>query len=141
MLLTRPTFVNTNYKGVDISSRINQILSHYDVSMARFATKCGLHYNTVRKIAEGSTASISTETVDRICSVYTDISRSWLQYGEGQMLVNKSVDLEKVINEQRLMLQLQQDQINAYKIMEELRKENDKLKAELLKLKGNKAVK
>lgn len=127
MLILGSTFVKTIHKAVELSDRIGQICAHYDVSLNRLATKSGVHYNTLRNIADGKTKTISGETVDRICAVYP-VDKKWLQYGEGTMFAPVGIDYEKLLADKDREILLLQQQVDLFRELEKLRAENDRLK-------------
>jgi plasmid maintenance system antidote protein VapI len=126
MLILGSTFVKTIQKAVDLSARIMQICTHYDVSLNRFATKTGVHYNTLRNIVDGKTKSISGETVDRICKAYP-VDQKWLQYGEGSMFT-AGIDYVKLLAEKDREILLLQQQVDLFHKLEKMRDENESLK-------------
>ena len=130
MFKMHTTFVESIQMLVDISDRLKQILAHYDVSANRFSVKCGIHYNTVRNLINGTSKTISTQTVQQIIATYPDINNEWLQHGIGQMLKTpKPIDYNELLEAKEHEINLLNEMLTLYRINAELKDENDRLKS------------
>ena len=108
-------------------SRIKEVIAYYKLTDRAFAIKCGIKQNTLSRQLNG-VSEISISTINAILDNYDDISAEWLFRRKGEMLISKNqskdenterismlVDtiatLQKALNEQTKVNQLQGEQI------------------------------
>lgn len=73
-----------------ISNRIKELRDSLDMSQTEFGKKAGMSRDAVNN-AEHNRAKISETTIIAICSAY-NVSREWLETGEGDMFNASSAD-------------------------------------------------
>lgn len=72
---------------MEAKERLAAILQHYNISVNALSKKLGLDRPQVLyDIMSGKTKSITEGMASKIISVFSDISKSWLLSGEGEML-------------------------------------------------------
>ena len=72
---------------MDAKERISAILLHYNISAKAFSERLGMERpQAIYDIINGKTRSITEKMAGKIISVFSDISKSWLMSGEGDML-------------------------------------------------------
>lgn len=126
-----------------MNSRIKEIIAYSGLSDRAFAIKCGIAQNTLNRQLNG-VRELSLTTVNAILNTFENISAEWLLRGTGNMLLSENqpqdenteriamlVDtittLQKALNEQTKINQLQTEQIK-------------KLTGELTLLKNEKSI-
>lgn len=120
-------------KGIEISERISAILSHFDISLNRLATRTGVHLNTLRKLYNGETKNISDETAKRLCEKYP-IRWDFIKHGNGELIdPPEQVSLTSTIEEKNQTISLLNEALTLYRRVDELEKENRELKEQLNK--------
>lgn len=73
---------------MDARDRILQVLNHYDLNAKALSEKMGLDRpQAIYDILNGKTKNITEKMAVKIISAFSDISKSWLISGEGEMLV------------------------------------------------------
>ena len=76
---------------MEANERISAILNHYGLSAKALSDKLGLdRAQAIYDILSGKTKSITEKMANKIISVFSDISKSWLMSGEGDMLIPKT---------------------------------------------------
>lgn len=71
---------------MDAKKRICAILQHYNISAKAFSERLGMDRpQAIYDIINGKTRSITEKMAGKIISVFSDISKSWLMSGEGDM--------------------------------------------------------
>lgn len=110
-----------------MNSRIKEIIAYSGLSDRAFAIKCGIAQNTLNRQLNG-VRELSLTTVNAILNTFENISAEWLLRGTGNMLLSENqpqdesteriamlVDtittLQKALNEQTKINQLQTEQI------------------------------
>ena len=69
--------------------RITAILTYYDLSAKALSEKIGMDRpQAIYDIINGKTQSITEKMASKIISVFSEISKSWLMSGEGEMIKN-----------------------------------------------------
>ena len=69
------------------SEKIEKVLMYLDINAKVFSEKLGYERpQIIYDIQKGKTKKISEELASKIVSVFSDISKSWLLAGEGEML-------------------------------------------------------
>lgn len=72
---------------MNAKERISAILTHYGISAKAFSERLGMERpQAIYDIINGKTRSITEKMAGKIISVFSDISKSWLMSGEGDML-------------------------------------------------------
>ncbi len=75
---------------MDAKERLSAILRQYDISINALSKRLGLDRPQVLyDIMNGKTKSITEGMASKIISVFSDISKSWLLSGEGEMFLEK----------------------------------------------------
>lgn len=123
---------------MNAKERIEAILEHYDITAAKLAQRIGARTTqSIYDILHGQTKTITSTMEKKILSCFSDINRTWLLTGEGEMIkptvqqlangdndiqingsnnkVNLSSTLDKAINEiseQRKLVSKAQEQID-----------------------------
>ena len=76
---------------MNAKDRIGAILDNYALSAKAFSERLGMDRpQAVYDILNGKTKSITEKMANKIISVFSDISKSWLMSGVGDMLVSMS---------------------------------------------------
>lgn len=84
-----------------IAERIKELRDFLDLSQTEFGRKTGLSRDAVNNL-EHNRAKISDTTLIAICSIY-NVSREWLETGEGEMFNISPVDpLDQLANQHNL---------------------------------------
>lgn len=75
-----------------INERINQVFSDSGLKKIEIAAKLGVSQPFISKLCSG-VSSPSPRTLADICRVF-DVNPDWLETGEGEMFVKRSMDQE-----------------------------------------------
>lgn len=89
---------SNNYDTETVKGRLLTYLKHKRITQAEFCKAVGVastYINVIRK-------SIPSDKVNRIVSLYPDLNRDWLLYGEGEMLTADRTDPEGTASQRRL---------------------------------------
>lgn len=79
-----------------IRARFFQYLRYKDITKAEFIRKTGL---SIGFPSARTKSGYTTSTQIKVHSVYPDFNLTWLMYGVGNMLLDKSVDVEKLMSD------------------------------------------
>lgn len=72
---------------MNAKERIEEILNYYELSANAFADRIQIgRAQAIYDILSGKTKSITEKMASKIISAFSDISKSWLMSGEGEML-------------------------------------------------------
>ena len=72
---------------MNASERINAILGYYRINAKTFSERVGMERpQAIYDIINGKTRSITEKMAIKIISVFSDINKSWLISGEGEMI-------------------------------------------------------
>lgn len=75
---------------------LNELTSYLQISLAELASKVGYERpQAFYDVMSGKTQKISATMIDRIISVYPEISHVWLLTGDGEMLKDSVNEIEK----------------------------------------------
>ncbi len=84
---------------MDAKERIEKILAYYELSANSFAEKLQLgRAQAIYDILAGKTKSITEKMASKIISEFSDISKSWLLSGEGEMLKSSQTAVKDYSN-------------------------------------------
>ena len=73
------------------SQRIEELLHYFRMEQKEFAEKCGFDSNIISNIKRGK-SGISKKVFASILNAFTEVNKTWLATGEGEML-NNSIEL------------------------------------------------
>lgn len=76
--------------------RLREIRNYYNLSMRDFASKLGMSSGAISMLENGQ-RNMSSQFINSVCAVFTDINEEWFRTGEGDML--KPRDKEKELAE------------------------------------------
>ena len=82
---------------MSINQRIREIIEHLKISKYELAKTLEITHVTVGKWVDNQNASIRSDSLEKLISVYPEISAQWLLTGKGEM-IKKPPDLP--LNEQ-----------------------------------------
>lgn len=85
---------SNNYDTETVKGRLLTYLKHKRITQAEFCKAVGVastYINVIRK-------SIPSDKVNRIVSLYPDLNRDWLLYGEGEMLTTDRTDPKELLH-------------------------------------------
>lgn len=71
---------------MDLSQRIDAMLTHYKLTSKGFALTIGVNQQRLYDLKSGKTRSVSSDLTNKISSCFPDLSLQWLLTGEGEML-------------------------------------------------------
>ena len=74
---------------MDTKERMMQLLDYLNLGSVQLAKACGLKQTRLYEIEAGRTKRFSPEVADAIVSKFTNVSRDWLLYGTGDMVVEQ----------------------------------------------------
>lgn len=69
-------------KNAEIKTRLYQFIKYQNISVQAFEKKCGLSNGYVAAIRKG----IGSEKLEAILTQFPQLNRTWLLFGEGEML-------------------------------------------------------
>ncbi len=78
---------------MDIVSRIKTFMNLTQITSSQFADTCNIPRPTISQILNGRNKKISDEIIGKIHSSYPTLSMLWLMFGEGDMLINKNIEI------------------------------------------------
>ena len=76
---------------MDIKSRTYLFVNHKGLTMKKFEELCGLSSGYVSSMRKG----FGRGKLNNVLTVFPDLNREWLLYGEGEMLVSETPTEEK----------------------------------------------
>lgn len=106
-----------------ILERIKQYIDSKGITVAAFERSVGFSNASFAKSLKNGRA-IGTDKLEKILSVYPDISPMWLLKGEGNMLLGRSDEATNEIKDSKFQ---QEDSESPYKFLEEMIREKDKI--------------
>lgn len=77
-----------------IKERTLEFIKHKGITMKAFEQKCDLSTGYVTSMRKG----FGTQKLNNVLSAFPELSRDWLLYGEGDMLLSSSCKDREVIN-------------------------------------------
>ena len=83
---------------MDIVSRIKEFMNLSQISSSQFADTCNIPRPTISQILNGRNKKISDEIIGKIHSSFPSLSMLWLMFGEGDMLLNKNIEISAAKN-------------------------------------------
>lgn len=78
-----------------ITQRIKELIDFKGMSINSFSKKINIVQTTLNRQINGDTSSIPVDTIEAILHYFPEISAEWLLRGEGDMLNQKSKDLQE----------------------------------------------
>lgn len=78
---------------MDIVSRIKTFMNLSQITSSQFADTCNIPRPTISQILNGRNKKISDEIISKIHSSYPTLSMLWLMFGEGDMLINRNIEI------------------------------------------------
>lgn len=90
------TEVPVDTSNDSIRTRFYQYLKYKGITKAEFINKTGLSISFPKARTK---SGYTTTTQIKVHSVYPDFNLTWLMYGVGNMLLDESVDVEKLLSE------------------------------------------
>lgn len=94
---------------MNIKNRINQFILQQGITVSEFEQKCGLSNGYIYNMRKG----FGNDKLNNVLSQYPQLSRDWLLFGEGDMLVGQATQVPTVntrpqnTTEQRLLAQVE----------------------------------
>lgn len=79
---------------MNIVDRLNAFLEISQITKSQFADNCDIPRPTASQILSGRNKKISDDIISKIHSVYPNLSVSWLMFGEGEMLISATPDID-----------------------------------------------
>ena len=71
-----------------LSKRINEVVEYSGLSIPKFSKYVGFTTpQTVRELISGRTKTLSYAVSNKILSAYPEISKQWLETGDGEMIM------------------------------------------------------
>lgn len=77
---------------MDIKSRTYLFVNHKGLTIKKFEELCGLSSGYVSSMRKG----FGRGKLNNVLTVFPDLNREWLLYGEGEMLVSETPTEEKI---------------------------------------------
>lgn len=93
---------------MDIVSRIKKFMNLSQISSSQFADSCNIPRPTISQILNGRNKKISDEIIGKIHSSFPSLSMLWLMFGEGDMLIDKNIEISESENRLNLAENCQQ---------------------------------
>ena len=78
---------------MDIVSRIKKFMNSSQISSSQFADTCNIPRPTISQILNGRNKKISDEIIGKIHTSFPSLSMLWLMFGEGDMIINKNIEI------------------------------------------------
>ena len=78
---------------MDIVSRIKKFMNLSQISSSQFADTCNIPRPTISQILNGRNKKISDEIIGKIHTSFPSLSMLWLMFGEGDMIINKNIEI------------------------------------------------
>lgn len=78
-----------------VKGRLLTFLKDKRISQTEFCKRLGVASTYIGVIRK----SIPAEKINKIATLYPDLNRDWLQYGEGEMYVKQTVDPRKILQD------------------------------------------
>lgn len=78
-----------------VKSRLLEYLRHKKITQMEFTKALGVSATYIGAMRKG----IPSDKIKRICEIYPDLSREWLEYGEGEMLIDPNAVRERIISD------------------------------------------
>jgi transcriptional regulator with XRE-family HTH domain len=75
----------------DITQRLKQILSYYNLNSADFSTKVGVQKSSVSHLLSGRNKP-SFDFINKLANAFIEISIEWFVTGKGEMIKEKYID-------------------------------------------------
>lgn len=85
---------------MDLVNRLKHYMDTSQVTISQFADRCGIPRPTMSQLMNGRNKRISDEVINKIHNAYPDLSIMWLMFGEGEMGLNKNIQISEPQNEQ-----------------------------------------
>ena len=80
---------------VSVIERINVVLKHFGKTPNGLANMLEMIPSTVNRQLKGDQA-LSSKVIERVLSVFPDVSAEWLLRGKGEMLISEQTTLAKM---------------------------------------------
>lgn len=74
----------------DAKDVMEAILQHVGMKAPTFAKTIGVTYQRIFDVTNGRTKTLSPALINAICSKYTDINKSFLYTGEGELFIEQT---------------------------------------------------
>lgn len=104
-----------------IGERFALVLKEKNVTQKSFAEQVGVTEQSISKLIKGQTQSPKADLIAQLTIMFPDVNLRWLLIGEGEML-KEGMSVEAITLQE----------------LEDLRKENSKLKDKIIELLENK---
>lgn len=79
---------------MDLVGRLNLFIKDLGVSSSYFAEKIGIPKPSLSQILNGRNKKISNELIAKIHQSFPSLNVSWLLFGEGEMMINKTKTID-----------------------------------------------
>ncbi len=83
---------------MDIVSRLKDFLSYINIPSTQFADNCGIPRPSFSQLLSGRNKKVSNELIGKIHEAYPMLSILWLMFGQGDMLVENSMQFSQPQN-------------------------------------------
>lgn len=80
---------------MDIVSRLKDFLSYINIPSTQFADNCGIPRPSFSQLLSGRNKKVSNELIGKIHEAYPMLSILWLMFGQGDMLVENSMQFSQ----------------------------------------------
>ncbi len=105
--------------------RIKYYIEYKRISLRKFSENTGISHSLINKIN-----AIGSDKLEKILSIYSELSAEWLLRGEGPMLKESS----EINQETKQIEEIEKTSALLLKRVEELAIENDKFKAKIAEI-------
>ncbi len=83
---------------MDIVGRLKEFINYLAIPVTKFADNCGIPRPTLSQLTNGRNKSVRNELIEKIHTAYPNLSTLWLMFGEGDMLLNKNIQISEPQN-------------------------------------------
>lgn len=80
---------------MDLVNRLKFFMENRDITISQFADTCMIPRPTMSQILNGRNKKISDELISKIHVAFPELSVLWLMFGEGEMLINKNIEISE----------------------------------------------
>lgn len=81
-----------------VQERFNELMTYLSLGPVQLAKECELKDGRITDIVRGKVKKVAIEVADGITRKFPSVSKDWLLYGSGEMLVSDTPKEEKIPN-------------------------------------------